>query len=147
MKKMSYLLPLLSVLVLVGCAGSQYKVEKPSPLPLVVTQNVVPYDSIVDMGQYAEAWIAPYKDKDDNLYNSRSMNFWVKKPDFIIGEDLPDNNTEGVEANSTHQPFNLKMKEQEVKKELTEEPKKEVTKEEKISLNDDVANFLKQEEK
>lgn len=49
---------------------------------------ILPYDDVVNMGQYAQAWIAPYKDN-GILYNERGIYFWIYQPTFINGEELP----------------------------------------------------------
>jgi hypothetical protein len=73
--------------------------------------TVLPYDEIVDRGQYAEVWIAPYKDEDDNLFNERRMNFWVVKPDFLVGEELPKSKKITIVEQKPFGNFNVNPKE------------------------------------
>lgn len=45
--------------------------------------------TVVDMGVVMKIWITPYKDKNNNLIASHDIYTWVRKPDFIVGENLP----------------------------------------------------------
>jgi hypothetical protein len=91
----TFLLPLSMVFLFTGCFTAKNEIEKKlevnnKALKKAFNENrVLPYDDVVNRGQYAEVWIAPYKDEDGNLFNERKMNFWVIEPDFIIGEELP----------------------------------------------------------
>lgn len=69
------------------------------------TNTIMPYDDIVNMGQYAEAWIAPYKDDKDDLFDERVMKFWVVNPTFKSGEELP--NKENIKDGKKLQVFNI----------------------------------------
>lgn len=103
MKKFQIILSIASATILFsGCASSfgltQEKepvekankvVSKDTPSQIFSAKRIIPYNKIINMGQYAEAWIAPYKDDDGNLFNERRMNFWVIEPSFVDGEELP----------------------------------------------------------
>jgi len=142
------LLPLITV-AFTGCISLDLSKEVETPKeskkvvkkvitqrPLIVVNNVPKYDNVVDMGQYAEAWIAPYKDKYNNLYNKRNINFWVKEPDFIIGENLPTRRDSFItDSDMKHIPFHLKK----LNETITEVPSK------KIKLEQNVINFLNNE--
>lgn len=69
------------------------------------TNTIMPYDDIVNMGQYAEAWIAPYKDDNGDLFDERVMKFWVVNPTFKSGEELP--NKENIKDGKKLQVFNM----------------------------------------
>ena len=112
MKKFQFILSILIGTVLLnGCAMDnkilqKEKIEiKSDTKEIFREERILPYDDIVNMGQYASAWIAPYKDNEDNLFNERRMNFWITKPTFIIGEKLPTNKQEVVQ-NKTSIIFN-----------------------------------------
>lgn len=109
------ILTISSVLLFTGCSFSSQKeipktkkVQNKKLSGTFSESRVLPYDNIVDRGQYAEVWIAPYKDKDGNLFNERRMNFWVEMPDFIIGEELPDNKKLHISKKTRKNTFSIK---------------------------------------
>jgi hypothetical protein len=117
----SYLkvLPLLGIFVFSGCVGSNKQVDTPKKvekiiikeIPAFSTSRIIPHDDKVNMGQYAEAWIAPYKDNEGNLYNERRINFWVINPSFNIGETLPEkSNKTDMELQKNLNIFSLDRK-------------------------------------
>ena len=90
-------------------------------------------DDIVSFGQYAEIWVAPYKDSDGDLYDERTMYFWVKEPDFKIGEELTyKTNAKTNLQNAKHKDFSIN----------SFDLKNENNKEKKIELNNEVKKFL-----
>lgn len=79
-----------SLFLLSGCAiknndkvNSDNKIKK-----TIITDNIIPYDGVVNMGQYGEALILPYKDDEGILYNARNINFWIIEPDFNNGINI-----------------------------------------------------------
>jgi hypothetical protein len=95
MKEFQFILSIAIVSILLsGCSLDNQKVNPPKKNNKISkvfrADRILPYDDVVNMGQYAEAWIAPYKDNKGNLFNERKMNFWVINPSFVIGEELPN---------------------------------------------------------
>lgn len=126
------------IVLLTGCS-SKSDVEKKEFKPLSKNQYIVTKqvreDNIVQYGQYAEVWVAPYKDKSGDLYDERSLYFWVIEPDFKIGEKLSyKTNAKELPENVEHNSVSI----DEV------ELKNENSKEEKIELNSDVKRFLEE---
>ena len=53
------------------------------------------------------------KDKEGNLFVERKLYFWVKEPDFVIGEKVPGANNKNEKSTSNeslyHTKFNIKF--------------------------------------
>lgn len=135
-----------------GCASksgesffsTNSKDKEPVQIPstLVKKESHEKKENIVDMGQYAEAWIAPYKDKEGNLFVERKLYFWVKEPDFVIGEKVPGANNKNDKSTSKeslyHTKFNIKY---EKKSTPLDEENSEVE-DNKMELDSSVKDFL-----
>lgn len=108
MKKIQIILSIaITTIVFTGCSmGFKNDVEANSQKSVIfMTNTTMPYDDIVNMGQYAEAWIAPYKEESGDLYNERVMNFWIIRPSFNSGEELPTK--ENIEGGEKLSVFNI----------------------------------------
>jgi hypothetical protein len=109
-----YILPIILLTVLTGCGVTKNDTENQLNKELLLNafsnKRVLPYDEVVDRGQYAEVWIAPYKDKMGNRFSERRMNFWVVKPDFIVGEELPKSKKLIIEKPQSFTTFNINPK-------------------------------------
>jgi len=59
---------------------------------------------VMDMGKIMKIWIAPYKNKD--VFVSSHDNFVVaKKPDFVVGEAVPQKNWSSMHTPINRMPF------------------------------------------
>ena len=127
----------------IGCSYKEndtlpIKVLEKSESIIYIANKVPDFDNVVNMGQYAEAWIAPYKDKNKNLFGARKINFWIKKPSFILGETLPKrSNNSFSTSEDNHFPF-------QIKKSL--EKKVKNYNEEKVIVNKNIIDFLKKKD-
>lgn len=93
---------ILALSLFSGCSTKQVakheiihiKKEKPYQFtytPIIGTQN--PDERvIVNMGTVMRVWINSYKDRNGDLVASHDTYTWMKKPDFIVGNELPTRN-------------------------------------------------------
>ena len=66
---------------------------------------------VVNMGKVLKIWVAPYKVK-GTMIASHDIYSWVVKPDFIVGESIPNpRNRDGVITPLNNVPFAFKPKE------------------------------------
>jgi hypothetical protein len=93
----------ISILTLSACSSKKVvkKVEVPNKIelkrPKAYTFNYIPIIGtqtpddkvIVDMGVVLRVWINSYKDRTGSLVSSHDIYTWAKKPDFIVGNELP----------------------------------------------------------
>ena len=110
----AFLTSILLLVLLTGCgSNTPNSVDTPDLKNKVLVTKQVREDDIVSFGQYAEIWVAPYKDSDGDLYDERTMYFWVKEPDFVIGEKVPGANNKNEKSTSNeslyHTKFNIKF--------------------------------------
>ncbi len=135
-----------------GCANknsdglfskSKEKEATQIPTTLIKKESHEKKDNIIDMGQYAEAWIAPYKDKEGNLFVERKLYFWVKEPDFVIGEKVPGANNKNEKSTSNeslyHTKFNIKFDKKNIQN--NEDENTEID-DNKMELDSSVKEFL-----
>lgn len=109
---------LLSAVLLGGCASKDelithhvIEVQKPKAYqfglkPTIGSQND---DSrtVVDMGVVLKVWVKNYKNKENNLIASHDMYVWARKPDFMVGEELPARRQTGMPTPAQKLPFML----------------------------------------
>lgn len=122
----SLLITIPTAILLTGCSFSLSNTEKKcNPLgqgkfscnetetsndrnKSIIFTKEVREDEIVDYGQYAEIWIAPYKYKRGSLFNGRTLNIWIEKPSFKIGEDLVyETGSKSISDNTIGTKFNF----------------------------------------
>lgn len=129
-----FLTSILLLVLLTGCgSNTPNSVDTPDLKNKVIVTKQVREDDIVSFGQYAEIWVAPYKDSDGDLYDERTMYFWVKEADFKIGEELSyKTNAKTNLQNAKHKDFSIN----------SFDLKNENNKEKKIELNKEVKKFL-----
>lgn len=125
-----------------GCSLSNFSItkEEKKEQPIIVTDNVIPYDDVVNMGQYAEAWIAPYKDDDGILYNDRRINFWIIEPTFNNGISVDTKKVK--EENRGFRIKNTKIDDL-IKPKNKEAIAKSNNENELIELNSNIEKYLK----
>lgn len=130
-----------TILLLTGCSSKEdvqkEELKLNSKNKYIVTK-VVREDNIIEYGQYLEVWVEPYKDNEGDLFDERTLYFWVEEPDFKIGEKLSyKSNAKNLKENINHTDFSID----------TAEIKNENNKDLKIELNSDVKRFLEENKK
>jgi hypothetical protein len=128
----------LSIILFTGCSQKS-EIQKNEDKQIIKNQYLITKevreDNIVHYGQYAEVWVAPYKDNEGDLFDERILYFWVEEPDFKIGEKLSyKTNAKNLPENMKHQDFSINES----------EFKNENNKDLKIELNHDVKRFLEE---
>ncbi|PCI30921.1 MAG: hypothetical protein COB67_00255 [SAR324 cluster bacterium] len=110
---------LISIILLAGCTGKKdievvhhvIDVKKPKAYQFTLKPNIGSRadDSrtVVDMGVVLKVWVKNYKNNDANLVASHDVYVWARKPDFIVGEDLPTRRVSGMPSPVQKLPFML----------------------------------------
>lgn len=109
--------------------------------PIIGTRNK-DTQTIVDMGVVLKIWVAPYKSRSGILTAMHDIYIWGKRPDFVVGEKLPDGkkvNNISSNAEKYFFPINstdYKFKDKAPKKNLPE-----------TEADRKIKNFLKNQQK
>jgi len=109
---------LLGGLLLAGCVSKEevvthhvIEVETPKPYQFELKPNIGSRNddsrTVVDMGVVMKIWVKNYKNRQGNLIASHDLYAWARKPDFLVGEDLPPRRNTSLVTPVQKLPFML----------------------------------------
>ena len=109
-----------AVVAITGCSGK--KDPQPVQKRIVEVHQPKPYEfrlkpqigsrnddarTVVDMGEVLKITLNSYKNRQGNLIASHDVYAWARKPDFIVGEELPSRRSGGTISPSGKLPYML----------------------------------------